>query len=457
MFLDVKYPNSKLVSTALAAFHHVPIRVGHNPPLLHSLIVLSKNDGFWSHLAAANKTRRWSAQLVISYFLVIFVVLLTIAQSFGDLKPRPSDTGYGIIAIWTFLLPLIIGWLHVGCESEPSHLRDSLAAANQNTWVATEQRNHPVRMSSPMAIDFAEADSVDLARTDELKPVPVFNYSRAFVTPMMVEFVLRLMKCAAENAGRRIPVGNSLGGEVAVWEDGEGDEIRPENRVGTASEVVEYSTRILQQPEVQASDSEMTNTTYPPIEEKLITPLRWAPGIWQRVFISSILALGLHWGTIGAAVFIHYQEPPWGLGCRSFAFLLYGVLGTLSFFFFLESSILAHMSRPLPGRVPTRSRSRTFQNAGAIICRWLAKFTAIVSAIFILTVCFLHVAGTFDNCFSSSTTFNNGRQLITFDGAPVSADEKTMRTWALGLVIAFSTAILFGSSMYMSLPPRRSD
>ncbi|KAF9781144.1 hypothetical protein BJ322DRAFT_1023248 [Thelephora terrestris] len=155
-FLDVKYANSKLIPTALAAFHHIPVRIEHQPPFLHSLIVLPENDAFWSHLAAANKTRRWSVPLVMSYILVIFSVILT---TIGPLTSPPGSTGYSIAAVWTFLLPLVIGWLHVGCEPEPSHLRKSLEAANQKSWVSTGCRDHPTP-TNIMAIEFAKADAV---------------------------------------------------------------------------------------------------------------------------------------------------------------------------------------------------------------------------------------------------------------------------------------------------------
>ena len=460
-FLGVKYPNSKLVPTALAAFHHIPIRIEQQPPFLHSLIVLPNNDGFWSHLAAANKTRRWSIPLVMSYVLVIFSVILTTIDS---IVSGPGVTGYGIAAVWTFLLPLVIGWLHVGCEPEPSHLRRSLTAANQNSWVATGCRDHP-ETTNITAVEFAEAGTVDLARKDELKPVPVFNYSRAFVTPMTAEVVLRLMKTAAANAKHKIPVSGSVGGGVSVWVDGEDGEILPENRVGTTAEVTEYCTRVLQQPErnrdsiapLDIQPPEMTDTAYPPLENGLITPSRWAPGIWRRVVIASILALMLQWGTAGAAVFIHYKSPPVGLGCRSLSFLLYAAMGTLSFFLFLASSILAHMSWPLPGRVPTRSRSHTRCTAGAIICRWLGKFVAIISAIEILSICFLNVTGAFDSCFCNSTTFDRGRQLVFINEMHTVPGPGIIGFWVCGLVMAFFTAILFGLSMYMGLPPRRYE
>ena len=343
----------------------------YNPPFLHSLIVLPKNDQFWSHLAAANKTRRWSIPLVMSYILAIFSLFLTIADA---ATTNPGSSRYGIAAIWTFLLPLIIGWL-----PEPSHLRKSLASANRAAWIANNQRDCPVKMTMSEAIEFAGTDDVDLARKDELRPVPVFNYSRAFTTPANAEVLLRLMKNASVNAKQIIPVRGSASEGTLAWVGGEGDEIPSEVRLGTAAEVVRYCTMVFQPPKedlgfaapLETQSLESTKITNQLLDDGLVTPSRWAPGVWKRVAISSFLALGLQWATAGAAVFIQYVPIPVGLGCRASSFLMYGVMGTLSFFLFLASSILAQMSRPLHGQVPTRSWSRAYQNAGAIICRWL--------------------------------------------------------------------------------------
>lgn len=467
-FLDVEYPNSKHMATVLAAFHHIPIQVEYSSPFLHSLVVLPNNDKFWSQLAVANKIRRWSVPLVMTYVLAIFSVLLS---TIDPVSPRPGDIGYSIAAIWAYLLPLIIGWLHIGCEPEPSHLRNSLAAANQDVWVATEQRGHPKHMTCPKAMDFArasgadaEAGSVDLSRNDELKPVPVFNYSRAFVTPINAEVVLRLVKKAAANAKREIPVDNSVGiGEVPVWVKNEEDKISSQNRVGTSTEVVEYCTRVLQlskrnsgsitQLDIQLPEAPLTS--YPLLDHDLVIPCRWAPGIWQRIVVASLLALGLQWGTTGAAVFIHYTSPPVGLGCRSSLFLLYGVAATTSFSLFLTSSILAHMSRPLPGQVQTRSRFRTCQETGATICRRLGKCIAIASAFCILLACFFQVTGAFNNCYCASTNLDNGRHFIIFTGPNFIPGTRLFWLQISGLIAAFVTTILFGFFMYAASPPRR--
>jgi len=462
-FLDVRYPNSRRISTVLSAFHHVPIRVSPRAPLLHSLLVLPKNDEFWCHLAAANETRRWSIPLVVSYVLVIFSVILTIMDSITS--PPPGDTGYSTAAIWTPLLPLIIGWLSIGCEPGPGHLRNSLDTANQKVWVATERRDKPAKGS--LVIEFAKAGDVDLARKDELKPVPIFNYSRAFTTPLNAELILGLMKNAATNAEQRIPVANVMGRIVPVWVEGEGNEISDENRVGTDTEVTEYCTRILPQLGlnssstsplgIQSPEMASSNNTLLPLHNARLdrNSSRWAPGIWKRVAIATALALGLQWGTAGAAVMIHYTAPPVGLGCRALSFMLYGAAGTLSFLFFLASSILAHMSRPLQGRRRVHSRLHTCQNAGAIICRWLGKFIAMVSAMGILLVCFFQITGAFNSCFCSSITFDKGEHPVVILAINYVVSSNILRIWIGGLAFAFSTALLFGFSMYLGRPPSR--
>ena len=142
-----------------------------------------------------------------------------------------------------------------------------------------------------MAIEFAGADDVDPARDDELKPVPVFNYLRAFVTPTIAEIALKMMKNAAANARRGIPVG----GRVPEWVDNKNSEVLPKNRLGTTAEVAEYCTRIIELPEENSNSIsfQTTDTTCEPSGGGFVTPSRWAPGIRRRVVVASLLALGL--------------------------------------------------------------------------------------------------------------------------------------------------------------------
>jgi len=415
-FLDIDHANSKDIATVLSALHNVPIQTSPRPPFLYPLVVRA-NDKYWRRLlVAAKKTRRWSIPLGMSFVLVIFAAILTILDSVNS--PRPGDIGYAIAAIWSFLLPLVIGWMYVGSEPEPNHLKDSLRAANRKALVAADQRNRP--MESTLTIEFMKAEDAHPARKDELKTVPVFNYSRAFISPLLGELVLESTKNAATNLEREIPVGKP-------WVEGGWDARSDDNGIRTGAEYSEYCTRVPPQlmtgltrtTSLDTQSSETIGNAIPLLplhgpRRATQNPSRWATGIWKRVAISAALALGLQWGTTGAAIFIHYVAPPAGLGCRALSFLLYGVAGTTSFFLFLASSILAHMSRPHQKQDRVRPWIRTCQNAGAIVCRRLGKGIAIISAVGVLLVCFFQISGGFNNCFCTSTTFDKGRGSLCF-------------------------------------------
>ena len=467
-FLDVKYPNSKAIPTVISAFHHAPVQISPYPTLLPSLIVLPQNDGYWNTLLrGVKKIRRWSIPLIMNFVWVTIGALLTLVGSFDP--SSPGDVGNGIVAIWIYLLPLIIGWMYVGSEPEPNHLRECLETANLAAWVATDQS--PVLAESipghrALAIDLVKADDVPSTRKDELKGNPIFNYSRVFIWSQNAERVLASVKNAASNAEQKIMVGSLGGGWDLVWVKGEHGNIPNENRDGRDDQVTQYCTvafpplgpSTVGMPSPKSTRTLSTTPELPQFHEPQLgarNPSRWATGIWGRVVLATIFALGLQWGTAGGAIIVHYWEYPIGIGCRTFSFLMYAVASTLSFFLFLASSILAHISRPLPGQPHLQSRLFTLCDVGAIVCRWLGKAVAMLSAIGILVVCFFQVAGTFDTCFCASATIVKSGSIVFFliDFLPGPAILESW--WIGGLAMSSSTALLFGFSIYLSTPPRR--
>lgn len=432
-FLDLEFPNSKAISTVLSAFQHVPIQISSDPGLLPSLIVLPQNDGYWELLLkGVKKTRRWSIPLVMNFIWVIFAVLLTVIDSFHS--PLTGDVGYAIVATWTYLLPLIMGWLHVGSQPEPNHIRDCLDAANRLAWVATNQKDRPARAGSitgrpAHAIEFMRGD-MDPARKDELRAVPVFNYSRNFAWSLNAQYVLSLVKNAAAHAEQRIPVDNDGPERSAVWVASDPGSAADENRLGTEEQVIKYCT-------------------------EPTTPSQRSPGLWSRVVLATLLALGLQWGTVGAAVTIHYWKAPIGLGCRAMSFLMYGVAATAAFFLCLASSILVHISRPQHDPTYWHPWPRSYLDGGAVLCGHLGKGLAVASGIGVVLVCFFQSSGAFTNCYCSSMTFDRGFYDVVFLTINYVIGPSVVRVWVGGLVLTFSTAVLFGFSVYLGTPPRR--
>ena len=412
--------------------------------------------------------------MVMNFVWVVFATLLTIIDSFYT--PITGDVGYAIVATWTYLLPLIMGWLHVGSQPEPGHLRDCLEAANQLAWVATDRKDSPVLAKDVTGrpthgIELMEGDDEeDLARKDELRTVPVFNYSRAFIWSMNAQQVLSMVKRASAKATLRVPVDNFGPGRGAEWVVGNTGSVAAENRLGTDEQVVKYCTAVTTPfervfgapspiiPPSPASPRTPNTPTallpfYPPPTPT--RPLRWAPGIWSRVALAALLALGLQWGTVGAAVVIHYWKAPVGLGCRAMSFLMYGVAATLSFLLCLISTILAHISRPRHDPLSWPLTHHTWINGGALFCGYLGKGLAVASGIGIIVVCFFQSSGAFINCFCASTTFDNGIHDVYLLAINYVIGPDVVRVWVGGLVLAFSTALLFGFSVYLGTPPRR--
>ncbi|KAJ7136662.1 hypothetical protein C8R44DRAFT_868788 [Mycena epipterygia] len=79
--------------------------------------------------------------------------------------------------------------------------------------------------------------------------------------------------------------------------------------------------------------------------EDLVAFTAWSqiptPAI-HHMFGAAIVALFLQWGTTGAAIFVAYKTPTFGLGCRSGSYLIYGIAATLSWAMLVFSHLVSH-------------------------------------------------------------------------------------------------------------------
>jgi len=141
-------------------------------------------------------------------------------------------------------------------------------------------------------------------------------------------------------------------------------------------------------------------------------PSLWAAGVWECVALATCLALWLQWSATGAGMFVYYRMHPIGLGCRTIALLIYGILGTMSFLLLLGSSALAHLSRPRSGSRYRYSRLRSFREGGAILSRWLGKAVGVTSGIGILVVSLIQPLGIFNNCWCLSMMFDRSGKFV---------------------------------------------
>ena len=489
-FMYLHFPNKVNVPLAISALQHIPFRIEVLGPFLSSLIVLPQNDRYWKLLAvAAKRTRQWSIPVAMNIVWALVAFLFTIVDSFADFDTFitvPGDAGYSIAAVWTYLLPVVVGWLHVGSQPEADHLRDALNEAHEIAYVATA--SEPVLATripnrSTRAIEPSMA-LIDHVNADEKKTAPIFNYARAFIWSQHAEYILRLYEHAAAKAERRITV--QYGGE---WMSGDDQNIVANDRIGNEAEVVRYcmggfaaspnpSPSSFQPPTLfppysvlpPSPGSFQPPTLFPPYpvlppsvsskydEETLTMGLGavhekpvFATEVFQRVAFATALALLLQGGTTGASIVIHLNTPPKGIGCRVLTFVLYGTAGTAAFGFLLFSSILAHWVRR-QSVYEKRSILKTFVGCIATLMRWLGKTIAIANGLGILISCTLQFAGVYDNCFCSSTVFGGNLDRLIVFATAVGRGSEVYGYWIGGTIMAFGVSGLYSFAIYVATP-----
>lgn len=442
-FSDIDNPDPEAMATAVSALQHIPIQLSTNPTLLPSLIVLPQNRAYWRILfKSARKIRRWTIPIVVNFVWVVVSALLTTIDTFSS--PVPGEIGYGTITSLTYLLPLMIGWLYVGSEPESNHLRDSLDDANSIALVTRDEGGEPVLAEKLVGqpIEFVKKCDVDLARRDELRTNPIYNYSRVFPWSQNAEKIFVSARNAAVNAEREASVDKPSDPKANV---ATGD------RNWTTNDAIRRCA---------AEDTAAAGQVLPFHVNRagIREPSIWATDVWKRVALAAGLGIGLQWGTTGAGLFIYYQTRPVGLGCRTTPLMIYGILGTISFLLHLASSVLAHLSRPSrprPGLKHGYCRRRSLQETGAIFSRRLGKTLAMMAGVGIMVISLIQPIGVFDNCWCSTKTFDRPQQPVQFMEGNFAAEWGVNRDWIGGLAMACATASIFGLSLYFGTPRRR--
>ena len=499
-FSDHHFPNKEHIPSAIAALQHIPFRIDASGSLLPSLIVLPQNDRYWKLLGvAAKRTRQWSIPVAMNIVWVLVAFLLTIIDSFVDFDnfiTVPGDAGYSIAAVWTYLLPLVVGWLHVGSQPEADHLRDALDEAHDVAYVATY--TEPVlasRVSGQSARAIKPSTRhIDHVNADEKKAAPIFNYSRVFIWSQHAEHISKLYEHAANKADRRITV--QRGGE---WMGNDDGTIPAPDRIGNEAEVMEYCMdehETSSNPNPRDIPPQFTApfspySAFPPSPEPsamafltagtyanagayvhrrhqselskfeeegssaevraaLEKPV-FATEVFHRVAFATFLALGLQWCTTGAAIIIHLNTPPKGIGCRATTFTAYGAAATVAFLLLLLSSVLAHLARRQCVD-EKRSGSKTFIGYIAMLTRWLGKFIAIMNGFGILISCMMQFAGVYDNCFCSSTIFGGNPNGVVWFVEEDIRGSAVYKYWIGGIIMAFGASGLYTFAIYVATP-----
>lgn len=300
-FRAFSYPNAQHAAAILGDLQSVPVRISHEGGLLPSLVVLHQNDDWWRELAAGLRhSSPWSIAAVTSMGWVVIAYMLTIVDSFTPSQPditppfRPLGMlnlfGKGVGFLWLWLLPVVYGWIQVSPVCDTGRLRRLFRRADLHAYIATSGSAAVAKVTSTTSLrgitiedhpgDLDSRSCVESVLADSRLCAPVFNYARLFSWSAAVEDIADVYASASWKARAQIAVSGDV-----QWVPN-GAIVHPSNRIGSLEDVVQYcgSPRSVGRSRSNAS-------------------------VYQRIFIASIAALSLQWGTTGAAILVVYFAP----------------------------------------------------------------------------------------------------------------------------------------------------
>ncbi|TFK32299.1 hypothetical protein BDQ12DRAFT_707705 [Crucibulum laeve] len=431
-FASYHYPNTRNAVRILSSLQQSPLRVTTESTLLASLVILPHNDEWWKELVLwLDYTHTWSISAVTSIAWVVIAYLFTVVDSFtGNIIAAVNANGQGVGSLWLWLLPIVIGWLQISPKCDSVRLSNAVKRANTIAYVATEDEPRLASSKSDQRAISLNFENEDETRQDEQCTAPVYNYARFLPWVQAVEDVSDAFRAASYrcHSHESVTAGTK-------WEDS-GDVPHRNNRMGTIPDVEVYC-----QP--------------PPV---VIRPLRsrWGPGVVSRMLMASALALLLQWGTTGAAVVVVWFTPTKGLGCRSAAYVAFGVLSTVVWLMLVTSSVLTHYSTMQPREYKSHAISPVAVRVArslSIILRRLGKFIAALNAVWIIVTCMFQFSNFFDRCYCNSSVFGLGKHAYNVM-EPTAVDVTDMRiAWIGGVCLAGGTAVIFTGFVNLFINP----
>jgi hypothetical protein len=178
--------------------------------------------------------------------------------------------------------------------------------------------------------------------------------------------------------------------------------------------------------------------------------------VWKRVFVASVFAVGLQWGTTGSAAVIVVFTPTIGLGCRFGSYIFYGIISTMIWLGLLLSSYLAHYTKARydDGVVPRPGfNSTNLADSLATFLRWSSILTADCNAIFIIMACIFQFSNFYTTCYCNSGPLGRGgqRAYITIVGG--YRYDHMEAAWIGGVVLSGGCIVLFLLFLRLMLRP----
>ena len=348
-----------------------------------------------------------------------------------NLGKNTNSTGQGVGSLWLWLIPVVVGWLWIPVCSHDK-LKAAIDKANDVAFVATDigAPRRVYSVSHTQAIRISE--STEVFTGDATRTAPVFNYARIWEWWRTVEMIARAFEHAGKNAENHIPVHG--GPDQWVLPGDKHPNVPPENRTGTVGEVRSYCG-------------------FPDLGEVPKQPI--PSGVWGRIFVASLFALGLQWGITGSAVITMVFTPTIGLGCRSGTYILYGTVSTMIWLALLLSSYLAHRAgMRCDGVLKPGFNLANLAKGLATFLRRISIFSAGCNTLGIILACVFQFSNFYSTCYCNSSVLGRGsKAAYTIIAAGNFGYDQMKGGWIGGVVLAGGCVLVFLFSLHLMLEP----
>ncbi|KAI4524038.1 hypothetical protein K525DRAFT_282007 [Schizophyllum commune Loenen D] len=419
-FASNHYPNVHDVVRTLVSLQQSPLHARAEDGLLASLIVLPENDCWWSELANwldHSGTHTWSISAFANIAWVVLAVAFTVFNSVATATDVAivNVNGQANGTLWLWLLPIVVGWLRITPKCDADRLTKAMDEANGEAWLATDEGPPALAMSlgsSRRGLSLNQHSHTALYKDQHASP-PIYNYARIFSWTRTAEEIALAYDSASANHEAHQPVAHDgrryqMPSKAIPWPPG--------NREGTRADV---------------------------------------PGVWTRIVAASVLALRLQWDAPGSAILNIILTPTKGLGCRSGAYLLYGVIATVIWFLMVSSSVLVHVSSK-PVKASASTPPRQYIATLAILLRRTGKTLAVANASFAVIICMFQFANFYSRCYCNSNVLGLGESRA-YNVMDFTADDfaSVRDAWTVSLAMGVGSVAFFLLAVWLYLNPRR--
>ncbi|KAF7326757.1 hypothetical protein MVEN_02594700 [Mycena venus] len=475
-YMDKRIKAARLI---LKEVQPSPMRANQRTGELGSLIALPgrRIDTFWKTAAKdLENTRRGFTQSFLAQFIMaFFAYLISFVAAVHDSLGSP-DVGlqFASSTVWSWMFPVVFGSIRVGSQCRAGAIQEALGANNPFTEPENDggaDRNVAQNGLCPTAVlrwpcePVATWDCGILHRSRHLSTTSGATIDSQFtavdIKPLSTPPTDEDYASSAGEGTASPPEPTWYGFDVGGNESKEGL-VFNYARILTWFAFVEHVRGGFEKTINHFQNGGNVPTTteeaahccgFKPREDlQAFKPRSEIPtAAIQRMICAVLVALFLQWGTAGAAIFVAYETPAVGLGCRSGSYLIYGVGATVSFILLVFSSLVSHayMQRFEPNPRSADWTSMRCLGGLAVLTRLMGTGIAIANAAWLIASSIMEDIGTFETCWCETDAFQfheNGWTPVFKNATDLRAAAGTI--WIGGflwsVVISVVVSIVFG-------------